>query len=65
MASKSLEVKYVYRHAGLACLGTTLTTAVARHFLSVTGELGGEIGEIPRVFFLKLPKRVKKKGIKG
>ena len=28
--SKSLEVKYVYRHAGLACLGTTLTTAVAR-----------------------------------
>lgn len=24
------RVKFVYRHAGLACLGTTLTTAAAR-----------------------------------
>lgn len=39
----SAQVKYVYRHAGLACLGTTLTTA-ATWWLATVGHVRTTMG---------------------
>lgn len=59
--SKSLEVKYVYRHAGLACLGTTLTTAVAR--LKPAIFVGDRVSQVKArgVFFLKYDQKIQKR----
>ena len=43
MEVRSAQVKYVYRHAGLACLGTTLTTA-ATWWLATVGHVRTTMG---------------------